>query len=197
MKKFLVSMTVALAAAFSYSDVPDSSDYMYVDKYDFSMSVKVPVVKSGVRDYKPYKFKGKMYLCWADEETTTPEVYFDVNQKGSSMNFAVTGGFINRLGKKFSKPSVKILVTCSECGLDLTLAGSGSTKTKKGKGCGPCGTGTSDCVKLSKLSGGVTGDADCFCGENSPTKPSTACGVGEEVDTKGAVWGSWSAKLTK
>lgn len=198
MKKFLVLVATVLSAAFVYSAVPNSSDYQYVDKYDFAMTVKVPVVGSGYRDYKSYKFKGHMYLCWADGETTTPEVFFDVKQgKKSTVNFEVTGGFINRLGKKFSKASTVITIKCDDCGLDLTLAGYGTTKTKKGSGCGPCGTGTGNCIKINKLSGGVTGEADCFCGENSPTRPSTACGVGDTVDTLGAVWGTWSAKLSK
>ena len=200
MKKFLFTALVALTAALSYSDVPDSSNYQYVDKYDFNMSVKVPVVGAGVRDYSTYKFKGHVYICWADDETTTPEVFFNVYQakdkKKAIVNFEVTGGFINRLGKKFTKPSAKLTVKCEDCGLDLTLAGYGSTKTKKGSGCGPCGTGTANCVKIAKLSGGVTGDADCFCGENSPTRASTACGTGD-VDTLGAVYGTWSIKLSK
>ena len=182
------------------------------------------------RDVENRKLKGTLTLTWVKEDgddfeavIPTLSLYDTKNGAASTVEYTivedeettrgVTPFDFSILGKKMEKAGA-IFVGVDESVDEgnsgykfLEFSGFGSTTTVKTKttveACGPCGissTTTGKCVKISKLSGKVTGMYSCGCEEDSPSSAAQSCGfIDDETGATPLMGcdGTWTAKWNK
>lgn len=219
---------LALACIFGFMTMAET-----VDVYDFKASIRMPRLYNGIRTYQTCKFEGDMKLTYDDDGNLDLVEVDMVNKKtGAIHNFVSEYCFYTLIGKpnkKYNMPRIYPTVLFAgmdtntvgniehECLINTTFAATkGEVKRIKGTTIpGPCcGIFIPDCVKLYKMSGYVTGIADCYCDPTinwTHTLYGSTCGflfqelnptldprVNEFNDQRSAfaaVSGSWSAKL--
>lgn len=182
--------------------------------YDFKMTLNVPYLDSGVRQYKSCAYTGYMYMEYTNDNESVSKVWVMCKNKKTKVDHVIdfTDGFYALMGKS-NKNILRTVPTVYFEGEDIdnesheeiekiTLSGNGTIKIFKGKGCGYCGDSTADCARLQSMKGSVTGTMLCNCPDDldwTHTILAGICGLlwdGEELDRteRAAFWGTWSAK---
>lgn len=193
MKKFLAFILGGLIVC---GCVKEAAADMVTNVYDVSISVKIPVVKSGVRNYRNDSLKGKIYEVWDTDTEDLEDIFGELTQKSNKKvrAFVSANTLDTVFGKKFTVTS-KYFDLVSE-DMILQLAGSGKLfKVTKQPDSECCGVVTR-CYK-THYQGKVTGYMSCECGENSPTRELGPCGIKEDVSDMGSVFGSFKMKFNK
>lgn len=179
------------------------------------------------RDVETRTLKGTLTLTWVkddgdDFETVIPALsLYDAKTKEEAIDYAIVDTEVNELGvlpfdfsilgKTMNKSTATFVgvndaVDAEHSGYKfLEFVGFGSTATFKTKVdvCIPCGITTTTggkCVRISSLSGKVTGMYSCGCGADSPSSAAQSCGYID--DDNGATPfvgcdGTWTAKYNK
>lgn len=203
MKKLIIAMVVGAMTFMSFADTE-----IVTNVYDLSMSLKVPYLKNGIRNYAGQKLKGEMYVVY--EEDQIVNVFAEVTNTTTKVahSLDMTSSFYYLMGKE-SKKSPRTVPTVFFVGQDyeavatspkfdahekisyIALAGTGKLNSIKSvtTGCGVCGQAvsvTEYCNLLWSMSGNVVGVMDCECPDEeegwSHTLITDLCGVYYDVD---------------
>lgn len=222
MKKLIIAMVVGAMAFMSFADTE-----VVTNVYDLSMSLKVPYLKNGVRNYAGQKLKGEMYVVYEEDEIVNAFAEVTNTSTKVAHSLDLTSGFYYLMGKE-SKKSARTVPTVFFQGQDyevlatmyeahekisyIALAGTGKLNSIKSvtTGCGVCGEPvslTQYCNLLWSMSGNVVGVMDCECPDEedgwSHTLKTVLCGVYYDEDDQvershdASFYGTWSAKFNK
>lgn len=165
-----------------------------VDVYNMSLQLKWPYLNKGVRTYKTSTFKGYLVCEYAEVGGKLDSAFMTIKNPNTgalhTINFEEANYWLMGKANKYigrTEPSVYFdgadedspiptkNIELHELISKLTFAGGGSCAAKTTKtvvtGCSACGeptskTLTSTCVKMTKMSGFVTGKMMCECPED-------------------------------